>query len=241
MGYKTRIIETPYMIREYAYKRTVRNGYKIEQRDYEKSLEGKKSDISIKRAKEKLALTIQCNVQPYSKFITFTTKENITDRKQFLAKWNNFRKKFKHKYGYNIKYSAVTETQKRGAWHLHVIAYNLTHKLNLKELTALWTKNSKNSVDVKVVDKHKNLFKYMVKYLTKEELKLNKMAVLNSKSLKQPNVMEVADRTELEQVYGRPDYHNSWSLYHGNYELDKFEDKISKEKMNECQMNEWHR
>ena len=248
MPYRVKIVETPYMIREYHYLKPVPSNYKQLNKDiddYEKALTGEKTHYSISRVKEKLALTIQCNVQRWSKFLTFTTKENIKDRAQFLKKWDSFRFKFKHKYGYNIKYSAVTETQKRGSWHLHVIAYNLTHKLDLKELNRLWVKNPKHgNIDVKVVDNPKNLFKYMVKYLTKEELKLNKKAVLNSHGLEQPNVTELPEPPNLQEIYKKPDYQRQWLLYHGDMKKDKINDKngqLDKAKLNQCHMKEWHK
>lgn len=243
MSYLTRVIETPYMIRVYNYQKPIHKGFK-KLNQTEKRAEGEKSEKNINRVKEKLALTIQCNIRPFSKFMTFTTKENMRDRSAFLKKWNAFRTKFKQKYGFNIKYSAVTETQDRGAWHLHVVAYNLTDKLDLKAINRLWVRNPKlGNVDVKVVDHHTNMFKYLIKYLTKEELQLNKKAVLNSYELEQPTEWTMSENVTLAEVYGSPDFSKSWPLYHGDIQKDKEKNSgaLFDHKVNYCNMVEYHK
>jgi hypothetical protein len=240
MAYTVKLIETPYLIRQITYNKPVPQVSK--QRDtYAKDITGTKQDISIRRTKDRLALTIQCNVKKYSKFITFTTRELIT-RTEFLKRWNNFTKYFYREYGYRIKYSAVMETQKRGAWHIHCMAYNLTHKLDIKRLCELWQPKHTdyNSVDVKVIDSHLNAFKYVIKYLTKEEVQINKKAVLNSHKLEQPTIIET-DRIDLSSINGVPDFVKSWSVYHGNIDADKLDGGLKDYRMNSATMIEWHR
>ncbi len=240
MSYTVKLIETPYLIRQITYQKPVPQVSK--QRDtYEKNIQGTKLDRSIQRTKDTLALTIQCNVQRYSKFITFTTRELIP-RSEFLKRWNTFTKYFYREYGYRIKYSAVMETQKRGAWHIHCMAYNLTHKLDIKRLCELWQPKHTdyNSVDVKVIDSHLNAFKYVIKYLTKEEVQINKKAVLNSHKLEQPTIIET-DRIDLSSINGVPDFVKSWSVYHGNIDADKLDGGLKDYRMNSATMIEWHR
>mgnify|MGYP000081722351 CR=1 FL=1 len=241
MPYFQRIVETPYMRRVYTYENQVPSDFQSNRDDYMKSLEGSKTDKSLRHTRDKLALTIQSNIQPYSKFITLTTQENIQDRSLFLDKFKAFKRAYQRKYGHKIEYSAVMETQKRGAWHIHMVAYNLTHKLDLKEIDKLWQRVAgKGHVDFKVVDSHRNMFKYLIKYLTKEEVKINKKAVLSSQGLKRPTVITTWQKFDYRQISGEPQYMSTWGLYHGD-QKDIKENKVKPERLNFCEMLEWHK
>ena len=240
MAYRQKIVETPSMTRVYTYARPVRTG-QTKDTTITKRENGQKLDRNISRTKEGLALTIQCNVRPYSKFATFTTKENITDRSEFLQQWRTFTRRFRRKFGYTLKYSAVTETQERGAWHIHAVLYNATEKIDLDKLTKCWAgKNAKGGeVDVKVVDHHKHLFKYLVKYLTKDELQLNKKAVLNSEKLEQPSITHSSQPLGIADMWGNPDYSKEWALYHGDLKKHQELGSTNEQLINYCTMQEY--
>jgi hypothetical protein len=57
-----------------------------------------------------------------TRFITVTSRENYGDKKDFLYHLENLRKALA-KRGWHIRYSGMIERQKRGAWHLHALAY----------------------------------------------------------------------------------------------------------------------
>ena len=239
--YSQKIVQTPYMLRVYTYTKYISHGFIPNRETYEKALVGDKQEISLRRARDNLALLIQKNIQTYSKFITLTTQENIKDRSVFLEKFKRFKQAFKRKYGYGIKYSAVMETQKRGAWHIHMVAYNLTQKLDYKEIDELWQRIAgKGHVDFKVVDHHNNLFKYLIKYLTKEEVAINKKAILNSQGLERPEINTTRESYDYQTIYGEPDFKATWTLYHGD--RSDFENgNVNMNLFNSCVMQEWHK
>ena len=250
MPYKQKVIETPLMVRVLQYKKQVPSDFEQKRETYEKRLEGTKTKKSLTRARNNLADLIQCNIKPYSKFITLTTQENIKDRNKFIKKFEAFRRAFKRKYGYSIKYSAVMETQKRGAWHIHMVAYNLTQKIDIPELDRLWQRVAgKGHVDVKVVDSYVNMHKYLIKYLTKDEVEHNKKAVLSSKGLERPTIITSYQEVNYQDLWGKPNYETSWTLYHGNLKNDidecvrtgKSFVAYYKKRFNECEMFEWHK
>jgi len=72
----------------------------------------------------KTAKTIVALHGDRARFVTITVRENIKDKKEFLYKLENLRKKL-GKAGFCVKYSGMIERQERGAWHLHALAYRL--------------------------------------------------------------------------------------------------------------------
>lgn len=134
------------------------------------------------------------------------------------------------------------KTQGRGAWHIHCVAYNLTKKFDLKLLNQCWISDPKQgNVNVKTVDDHRNLFKYLIKYLTKEEVAINKKAVLSSKGLKRPTVFELEHPLLSTTDLGNAHYTTSWTFYHGSLEYDTYHGKIDQEKWNQCKFTEIYR
>lgn len=241
MPYHQRIVETPYMRRVYTYTNQVPSDFEAKRDNYDKSLVGDKTDKSLRRTRDNLALTIQCNIKQYSKFLTLTTQENIKDCSVFLDKFKRFKEAYKRKYKQSIQYSAVMETQERGAWHIHMVAYNLTQKLDFHDIDQLWQRVAgKGHVDFKVVDSYTNMFKYLIKYLTKEEMKINKKAVLSSKGLKRPIEYQTWDKFDYTTIDGKEHYSISWSLYHGD-QNDAKNGTFDIKKFNQCEMKEWHK
>ena len=239
--YVQKVIQTPYVMQLYEYARPIYKGYKTLRTTYEKSTEGSKDTKSLSRARNSLALSIQCNIRRYSKLLTLTTKVNITDREEFLKQFRLFKEKVKRKFGVTLAYNAVMETQDRGAWHIHLIAYNLTKKLDLKLLNECWVSNPKDgNVDVKVIDDHRNLYRYLIKYLTKEEVQLNKKAVLASKGLKRPTIMELEQPFLSPTEIGNAHYTTSWLFYHGNLEYDTAHNQFDEKKINQCKFTEYY-
>jgi hypothetical protein len=252
MGYYQKIVETPLQLRIYTYHKQVPSDYETKRDTYLKATDGDKSNSSLNRSKDQLGLLIQCNIKPFSKFITLTTQSNITDRSLFLNYFKRFKEQFKRKYGFNLSYSAVMETQKRGAWHIHMVAYNLTQFVNIKELDQLWQRIvGRGHLDIKTVDDTKNLYKYLIKYLTKEEVALNKKAILNSKNLEQPTIIKNHHVLDYQTYWGldNPNFTKSWQFYQGNYQHDLNEcklknrdfEKLRQKRSNSCDYREWHK
>ena len=92
-------------------------------------------------AKWKLLRLVDCNFNDNTSFLTLTTKENIQDRNKF----KNLLKTFIKRFNYNIfqtkknqlKYIAVLEKQKRGAWHAHILLFDVPY-IPHNQLLKLW-------------------------------------------------------------------------------------------------------
>ena len=181
-------------IRYQTFTRTILKGFSQgeNQRKGIKRLEGEKQENNLFRARMNLIDTINCNITKYSKFITLTTAEPCLDRNQFMQWINDYQTYFKRKFQTPLKYVAVTERQlergseenNQGSWHIHIIIFNDMY-LPFDKLKPLW---KYGSTDIKVIDSTENLGVYMAKYLTKQEIALNKKSVLKSRGLKAPFV-----------------------------------------------------
>lgn len=113
----------------------------------------------------------------YTKFLTLTFKENITDMKKANKEFTEFNKRLSYKL-YKVKknvlkYLCVPEFQKRGAIHYHVIYFNLPY-VDWKEIMEVWNVNNTGGVYIECIkDKDKNgnsiesVAKYIAKYVSK--------------------------------------------------------------------------
>ena len=120
-------------------------------------------------AKWKLLRLVDCNFNDNTSFLTLNTKENIQDRNKF----KNLLKTFIKRFNYNIfqtkknqlKYIAVLEKQKRGAWHAHILLFDVPY-IPHNQLLKLWGHGAVriNKVDV---DSKDNRGRYVTKYFEK--------------------------------------------------------------------------
>lgn len=241
MGYSRKIIISGDLIQVYDYKIPISNCYTSDRENYDKNKTGTKSQFSLNRARNNMIRTINANVCQYSKFITLTTKQNITDREQFLKMFDSFRRNFRNNFKEALKYLGVLEQQKRGAWHIHLVVFN-KKKLDFLTLKKCWTVGS---VDLKKVDYNRNLGIYLAKYLTKENIQLNKKAVLKSRNLTKPFEMTVR-KTDLETTASLikdliPHYNKSWYIFNHEYYNTKDVKHIKTEQLNECSFKEYYK
>jgi hypothetical protein len=106
------------------------------------------------------------------RMITLTFRENVTDTEEANALFKKFIKHFV-RVGVMVRYFAVTERQKRGAWHLH-IAVSGYHPI--KEMSLYWKKIIKKQGfegNANITRKprqsgQRQLTTYLSKYLMKE-------------------------------------------------------------------------
>ncbi len=215
MAYKTKVLITENVIQYYVYEKPIIDNYKAKRINYAKDKEGDKQEASLNRARDNLIMTIEANNTTYTKFLTLTCKDNIFDRKIFLQMFQVFRLQFKKQFGYSLKYLAILEKQfKRqkkfnlpdAPWHIHLIVFN-HKKLDFSRLKKIWGKYG--SLDIKKLDDRKNISLYFAKYLTKDNIKKNKKAILKSYNLKSPNVYK-----SLESIIPNEyTYHSTYLLY----------------------------
>lgn len=97
------------------------------------------------------------------KWITLTYKELMTDTKRLYVDFRNFMKRYRRKWG-ACEYIAVMEPQRRGAWHVHMIAIYPTMAPFVKnaELRECW---GQGYVKVTKVDGIDNVGAYLSAYL----------------------------------------------------------------------------
>lgn len=134
---------------------------------------------SSSRAKSKIFDLVACNANTLLdyegnkqrvKFLTLTFRENITDLENANMEVTKFIKRLSY-YAYKvnknvIKYISVPELQKRGAWHYHIILFNVKY-IPWIELIKTWgvggvyINSLKNGLDGTTVAK------YVTKYISK--------------------------------------------------------------------------
>lgn len=130
--------------------------------DFEKENKQKeKTMFSINRTRTLIRRIINSN-KDFTKFITLTFKENITDIQQANRIFSKFIMRLKYKFP-ELKYLAVIEFQKRGAIHYHMVC-NLDFLPN-KELSEFW---SYGFVKINEIAHVTNLGAYVCKYLQKD-------------------------------------------------------------------------
>lgn len=168
-------------------------------------------------AKWNLLRLVDCNYDDNTSFLTLTTKDNICDRNNFKDLLKAFVKRFNYHIlktkKSKLKYIAVLEKQKRGAWHAHILLFNVPY-IPHKQLLTLWGHGAVriNKVDV---DSKENRGRYVTKYFEKgigQELLENfgKQAYLSSRNLKKPSEDKFYTYEEL-------DYDNYTFLHETEY------------------------
>lgn len=192
-SYQNKIITAGNHIRHIHSSSPIFYDFESGKRNYDKSLDGDKTDYSMRRTQDDLVLTIDSNANHWSKFLTLTFAETVLDREIALNRFDDFKKYFFRIFGENLKYIGVMERQKRrgmkennkGSWHFHLVVFN-NQKLDFDDLKKSWILGS---VDIKKIDDPKNLGRYLGKYLSKaNENGLNKKSVLKSRGLNKPTI-----------------------------------------------------
>lgn len=146
------------------YQKGVAYGYKSKNnRGKNKTTNSKRSD-NINRAKNNLRRVINANVNDYSKFITFTFKENLQDVGKAKIYFKRFIERFKRKYKIKLKYVYVVEFQRRGAIHFHSIFFNMPY-IPSSELAEVW---KHGFIKINKIDNVDNVGAYVVKYMSKD-------------------------------------------------------------------------
>ncbi len=145
---------------------------------------------NLSRARQNVRRIVWANLTPYTKFLTLTTKDNITDVKQFRRMFTTFLQAMKRN-GYDLSYLYVLERQKRGALHAHLVVFN-DEKIPLKILKSCWKYGNENihilnGLKYKSAENICDVGAYVCKYITKESVEEWGTRTYNcSKNLKRP-------------------------------------------------------
>lgn len=219
-SYDKKVIISGNVIEVYEYKNSILYGYK----DKKKAAGGRSSvaedkdkevnrEKVLSRARKDLRRIINSNIEKYSKFLTLTFRDNVTDLDFANYEFNKFIKRLNYHYKIKVKYSVVIEFQKRGAIHYHCLLYNLTQKIDIGKMEDIW---GNGFVKVNAINNVDNVGAYVCKYMTKTEdsrLEGRKM-YFNSRNLNKPK--EIKDNELIEVLTGSlsnqsPKYENVFS------------------------------
>jgi hypothetical protein len=159
--------------------------------DKTKSKEGGKRDDSVARARVNLYRLITGNIRQHGRyrpiFGTYTFKDNITDVDEANLRLKLYLASLTEHLGYRPKYVAVPETQKRGAWHFHIVFFNVP-KLNYATNDKLWGQGQQ-AVNLQFIRGVRDVGAYVSKYLSKEIIVnrgINKKMYYTSRGLLRP-------------------------------------------------------
>lgn len=154
-------------------------------------------DKVLSRARRDLRRIVNSNYQPYSKFVTLTFSDNVSDLNYCNNEFKKFIKRLNYYYKIKLKYSAVIEFQKRGALHYHCIFYNLTQKLDLDAFSKIW---GHGFVKINAIDCVDNVGAYICKYMQKTDDKrlLGRKMYFNSRGLNKPT--EIKNKKIVEAL-----------------------------------------
>jgi hypothetical protein len=213
--YNTRIIRTKTYVEIYQFKKPVLGGEKsfnnndddddeidwtVTNKNFDDltSFEQEERLKTLKKhrqvAKWRLLRLIDVNFDSKSSFITLTTKKNIRDRERFSKIFGKFVKRYNYSiFGTKkakLKYIAVLERQKRGAWHVHCLMFSVPYVPH-KQLLTLWPFGGIRINKLNKLDDVSNAGRYCVKYMEKgigQELieSLGKKSYFRSKNLRVP-------------------------------------------------------
>lgn len=131
-----------------------------------------KDNSSVYKTRAKIRELLDMNLNPQSRFITLTYKNNMMDYKQATKDFNkmlnsiNKRKLPEDK----LKYLQVKEHQKRGAIHYHIITFNMEHL----DFSKYWPHGSVHHKEIEYFDSGR-IANYFTSYLTKEKTDYKKI------------------------------------------------------------------
>lgn len=200
-SYSKKIIVSGDVVEVYEYSEPILEGYNIKNyhkcgRCFEASEEDKQINRGkvFSRAKRDVRRLINANIGEFSKFITLTFRENMTDIKKANYEWKKFKQRLETKIGYKLQYLAVIEFQKRGAIHYHCVMFNLPYIKN-KDLSSIW---GNGFVKINNIDKVDNVGAYVCKYMTKtdDDRLLGQKMYFTSRGLEKPVEIKEKERVE---------------------------------------------
>lgn len=167
-----------YGLNNYSQYHKILYKYRIIEHYTEKKREERFIKSSL-RARQNIFDLIQCNTGKHldyegkkqtTKFLTLTFEENITDLEKANQEFTKFMKRLSY-YAYKIKknvikYIAVPELQKRGAWHYHIVLFNVKY-IPWHILMKIWGKGSVYINALKKDMQGTEIAKYVTKYISK--------------------------------------------------------------------------
>lgn len=210
----------------------------VKESDEEKELTQFKRLIKTrKNAKAELVRLIDTNYDNRTSFITLTTKENVTEREEFKNNFHKFITRLNYTFlktkKRKLKYIAVLEKQERGAYHAHMIIFDIGF-LPHDRLSKTWGHGFVKINKLTNIDSVTNVGRYVSKYMEKaigQELLENKhkKSYFSSNNLKKPQVTKLYyENDELQTLIDNSEiqYESEYSTKY--YDNDSFIDSTVK-------------
>lgn len=242
--YKTKLILSGNHLQIYEYQTDIEtmSDNKPIRDNYKKSKEGLRRNDSLYRTRNNLVRLIEANKTPYTKMITLTVADPDTSYSDFNKYLKTFYLQFKRVIGEPLKAVIVIEGQikrqqrynlKQAPPHAHIVVFNDLF-ISPDTLKRLWKHGNH---DIHKLKKVKNVGRYIAKYITKQTLLLNKKGYRTTHNLKRP--------TTAPTVAKLPDdlsvnYSDTFTLYYGDIQSDKYDNRVNFSKFNQCYFREIH-
>lgn len=166
----------------------------------------KNRSVTMQRARSTLRRLITANTGKYfddagrvykPTFLTLTFAENIQNVKNANYEFKKFRQRLEYRFKIKLKYVVVTEFQKRGAVHYHVLFFNLPF-VPVGEIADIW---ENGFVKINVIDNVDNIGAYVCKYMGKDldDTRLvGEKCYFSSRGLLKP--VELTNENEVNQL-----------------------------------------
>jgi len=168
-----------------------------------KGREGGKRDDSIARARVNLYRLIIANTFKHGKFkpifATYTFASNVVQIEYANQRFKLYLERLSKYIGSRPKYVCVPETQERGAWHFHVVFFNLP-KMSFSVNDRLWGEGDK-AVNMQFISGIRDVGAYCSKYLSKEMLAssgINRKLYYSSRFLIRP--FDVYEQDTIDSI-----------------------------------------
>lgn len=186
--YNTKIIRTSSYVEIYEYSKPIskktkkensitliNNTNEITDKTNDKSKRNEEDSIrrmalTRKRSKAELVRLIDTNCDNRTSFLTLTVKENIINRNTFSTMFDKFITRMNYNFlntkQRKLKYIAVLEKQKRGAYHVHMLIFDIGF-LKHSELMKVWGHGGVRINKLNSLDDSSNAGRYVSKYMEK--------------------------------------------------------------------------
>jgi hypothetical protein len=202
----SKVITTKTRLYVWEYSQPILSGYTRNKRDtYEALVESNsltyepkdRTVYSIHRTRSNIKYLVESNLTPFSKFATFTFRKKPKDRTEAIKAFKSFARVWQKKYNEKLFYLYVLEkgTQYTKRWHIHAVLFNDRY-ISLTEMRELWRYGS---AQVHALDHNSNIGLYLVKYITKDTMKVsNKKGYISCLGLTQPSVVRYPERLNID-------------------------------------------
>ena len=210
------------------------------------------NEDNLKRARKNVYQLVDSNLTPYTKFITLTYADNMEDYDKLAKDFKVFIRHLKRK-GIEFPYLWVVEKQKRGALHVHCLAFTDEY-IPHDRIAKAWPHGFvKINAEWKKVD-HKAA--YVAKYIQKDTVPPEKKAYRTSKNIKRPtskvgqgSFQDALPQAQLKGYkrtdkvkYSIPSYQDTVNVYTGELEQKKLFATVHKfEKTKYKAITEWEK